>query len=169
MFFWQFIFYCVNINRALCKYTVLCEFNVHVWHTSSSWIKHWKCSIYLLALTLLHNTACECCFVCKISSVVQEISRMGDVEGRWRGVEIICICLFLSFPLLLSISDFQTTPHLERQAQQGSRGHIPPLCNSSFGSTMYHYWELHVVICVLWPDVFWGGQEEERLEPNEEL
>lgn len=142
---------CVIMNEM--KYTLL--------HKSSTWAKHWVC---LLALTLLLKSACECCFVCKISSVGQEISSREDLEGRWRGVVIICICLFLS------ISDFWATPHSERQAQQGSReSNFPPCCNSSFGSTMYHYWELHVVICVLWPDVFWGGQEEERLEPNEEL
>lgn len=70
----------------------------------------------------------------------------------------------LSFPLPLSslfssISNFQANPHSERQAQQGSTEHnLPPCCNSCFWSAMYHYWELHVVICVLWPDVFWGGR-----------
>lgn len=78
-----------------------------------------------------------------------------QVRSRKRG---------LSFPLplyslFLSISNFQAAPQSERQAQQGSREHnFPSCCNSCFWSATYHYWELHVVICVLWPDVFWGGR-----------
>lgn len=96
------------------------------------------------------HTVHECCFMHKTSSACQEISSGVDEEGS----------LFSPASLFsLSISNFQATPHSERQAQQGSTEHnFPPCCNSCFWSAMYHYWELHVVICVLWPDVFWGGR-----------
>lgn len=71
---------------------------------------------------------------------------------------VICVCLFPSFPLLLlhlRSASSSSAGERDRQTQQESRAG----CNSSSASTMYHYGELHVVICVLWPDVFGRGGE----------